>query len=253
MENQIATINEESKVTEKLLMDYLSTLNEKLDTKQLTQFLAVSKEFNLNPFKREIYAVKYGSNFNIIVGYEVYLKRAELCPQYDGYETTFGKGDGDTFCKCSVYRKDRQHPITSIVWMKEYNTGKSLWSSKPNCMLEKVAICTAFRRAFPSEYGGLPYTADELGGAEKLNAQGYTEVVMDEQQTTQKPSAPKNPIEEFKLTLKGYEMCNPANFELLKNWMKNMGWDRPSAVGVNDYQVVYSKWNELQNENKEVA
>jgi hypothetical protein len=79
-----------------------------------------------------------------------------------------------------VYRKDRRMPITSTVWMAEYSTGRSLWATKPRMMLEKVAIATAFRRAFPTDFGGMPYTNDELPehmtGADKLEQQGYTEV-----------------------------------------------------------------------------
>jgi hypothetical protein len=51
--------------------------------------------------------------------------------------------------------------------MSEYNTGKSLWASKPITMLKKVAMAQAFRLAFPDELGGMPYTSDELGTDEQ--------------------------------------------------------------------------------------
>ena len=83
-------------------------------------------------------------------------------------------------CTCIVHRKDRCHPIGSTVFLREYSQNNSMWNTKPHVMLEKVAIATAMRRAFPSQFNGMPYTSDELPdnmtGADKLNQQGYTEV-----------------------------------------------------------------------------
>ena len=46
--------------------------------KELFMFMGISKSYGLNPLKREIHFVKYGSApASIIVGYEIYLKRAE--------------------------------------------------------------------------------------------------------------------------------------------------------------------------------
>lgn len=186
MANEITTTTtEQNQVTAKLLNDYLNTITDKLTNAQRDQFIAVASAFGLNPFKREIYATTYknkegGTVMSIVTGYEVYLKRAEMNPNYDGFETEFHVVDEQMNCTCKVYRKDRRMPITSTVWMSEYSTSRSLWATKPRMMLEKVAIATAFRRAFPTDFGGMPYTNDELPehmtGADKLEQQGYTEV-----------------------------------------------------------------------------
>lgn len=183
--NAVATVTEQSQITAKLLNDYFATLTDKLTDVQRNQFAAVAQAFGLNPFKREIYATTYRNKdgqtvMSIVTGYEVYLKRAEMNPNYDGFETEFNVVDKQMNCTCKVYRKDRRMPITSTVWMAEYSTGRSLWATKPRMMLEKVAIATAFRRAFPTDFGGMPYTNDELSEhmteADKLEQQGYTEV-----------------------------------------------------------------------------
>lgn len=194
MANEVATTNEQNAITQKLLNDYFATLTDKLTDVQRNQFAAVAQAFGLNPFKREIYATTYknkegGTVMSIVTGYEVYLKRAEMNPNYNGFETIFQVVNGETGCTCKVYRKDRTMPVTSTVWMKEYHTGKALWLSKPRMMLEKVAIATAFRRAFPMDFGGMPYTTDELPekmtGADKLEQQGFTEV------QAESPNAPE--------------------------------------------------------------
>lgn len=127
------------------------------------QFLDICCAYGLNPIKREVYGIKYGENFNIIVGYEVYLKRAERSGKLDGYDIAFeGTGD-DLRAILTVYRKDWGKPFRHTVWLREYDQKNSMWKSKPYTMLGKVAISQGFRRCFPDELGGMPYTEDEVG------------------------------------------------------------------------------------------
>lgn len=134
------------------------------------QFIDICKAFGLNPIKREVYGIKYGNNFNIIVGYEVYLKRAERTGLYDGYETEWNEDQQGNLksCTCIVWRKDRTHATKQTVFLSEYDQHNSMWKNKPHTMLEKVALAQAMRKAFPDELGGIPYTADELN-AEPVN------------------------------------------------------------------------------------
>lgn len=241
MANEIAT-SEQSQITSKLLSDYFATLTDKLTDVQRNQFAAVAQAFGLNPFKREIYATTYRNKdgqtvMSIVTGYEVYLKRAEMNPNYNGFETNFQVVNGEMGCTCKVYRKDRTMPVTSTVWMSEYSTGRSLWASKPRMMLEKVAIATAFRRAFPCDFGGMPYTTDELPehmtGADKLEQQGFTEVPQDvaQPQTTAKPKAAKKEIdEETKQFLDGMGGLFATNETIYKNAMAVFGYK--SAMNV---------------------
>ena len=242
MANEIATTSEQNQITAKLLSDYFATLTDKLTDVQRNQFAAVAQAFGLNPFKREIYATTYRNKdgqtvMSIVTGYEVYLKRAEMNPNYNGFETNFQVVNGEMGCTCKVYRKDRTMPVTSTVWMSEYSTGRSLWASKPRMMLEKVAIATAFRRAFPCDFGGMPYTTDELPehmtGADKLEQQGFTEVPQDnlQPQTTAKPKAAKKEIDEdtkqFMDGMKGLWTQAP---EIYKSTMDEFGFKSANNV-----------------------
>lgn len=228
--NAVATVTEQSQITAKLLNDYFSTLNDKLTDVQRNQFAAVAQAFGLNPFKREIYATTYRNKdgqtvMSIVTGYEVYLKRAEINPNYDGFETEFHVVDKQMNCTCKVYRKDRRMPITSTVWMAEYSTGRSLWATKPRMMLEKVAIATAFRRAFPTDFGGMPYTNDELPehmtGADKLEQQGYTEVQQAAHvaQVEQQPKAAKTQDEKDNNWLAMCDELRERNPEIFDKYM----------------------------------
>ena len=242
MASEIATTSEQNQITSKLLSDYFATLTDKLTDVQRNQFAAVAQAFGLNPFKREIYATTYRNKdgqtvMSIVTGYEVYLKRAEMNPNYNGFETNFQVVNGEMGCTCKVYRKDRTMPVTSTVWMSEYSTGRSLWASKPRMMLEKVAIATAFRRAFPCDFGGMPYTTDELPehmtGADKLEQQGFTEVSQDvvRPQAPAKPKAAKKEIDEdtkqFMDGMKGLWTQAP---EIYKSTMDEFGFKSANNV-----------------------
>jgi phage recombination protein Bet len=153
---------EQPVVTQKELDDYLFGSGTKLNEQQKKMFFAVSLLNNLNPFKREVYPIAYGDKFSLVTGYEVYLKRAERSGLLDGWEADYTKSPDGDYAFCTIYRKDRSHPITQRVWLSEYNLQNRMWKEKPKAMLIKVAIATAFRRAFPEELGGMPYTADEM-------------------------------------------------------------------------------------------
>lgn len=240
MANEIATTTEQNVITQKLLADYFATLTDKLTEVQRNQFAAVAQAFGLNPFKREIYATTYRNKdgqtvMSIVTGYEVYLKRAEMNPNYNGFETNFQVVNGEMGCTCKVYRKDRTMPVTSTVWMSEYSTGRSLWANKPRMMLEKVAIATAFRRAFPCDFGGMPYTTDELPdhmtGADKLEQQGLTEVPQDAQPQASAPHPQKKKIDEetrqFMDGMKGLWTQAP---EIYKSTMDELGFKSANNV-----------------------
>ena len=241
-ENAVTTVTEQSQITSKLLSDYFATLTDKLTDVQRNQFAAVAQAFGLNPFKREIYATTYRNKdgqtvMSIVTGYEVYLKRAEMNPNYNGFETNFQVVNGEMGCTCKVYRKDRTMPVTSTVWMSEYSTGRSLWASKPRMMLEKVAIATAFRRAFPCDFGGMPYTTDELPehmtGADKLEQQGFTEVPQDvaRPQAPAKPKAAKKEIdEETKQFMDGMKGLWTQAPEIYQSTMKDFGFKSANNV-----------------------
>lgn len=180
MANEII-IQETTHVSKQLCLDYIKSQNTNLTEGEQAQYIAVAMALNLNPFLHEIYPIKYGKDpkMTLVTGYQVYIRRAEEFPQYDGFDTTFEGVGKDLCCVCNVYRKDRTRPVTARVFLNEYHQGNTMWNTKPHVMLEKVAIGTAFRRAFPSEFNGMPYTTEEVdyvSSDESMKAKGFTKV-----------------------------------------------------------------------------
>ena len=179
MENQLAVqddlIFDPKNLTNDTIKKYLcSTASEQ----ELTMGLQIAKSFNLNPLKREVYFVKYKADqpMQVLVGYEVYLKRAERSSKWDGMEaTTEGKvEDGSLKAVVKIFRKDWTRPLIHEAFYSEYvqkkydGTVNTFWKNKPTTMIKKVAISQAFRLAFPDEFDGMPYTSDEVIDTEKI-------------------------------------------------------------------------------------
>lgn len=205
MESKEITVTENKTVAETInykekAMEYLQSMGNKLPAKQQTQFLEMSQAFGLNPFKREIYAVGYGENWNIITGYEVYLKRAERIGKLDGWEATVdGSGENMT-ATVTIWRKDWKMPFKHTVLFSEVcqktKDGKlnSVWSKMPSFMCKKVAIAQGFRLCFPDEFSGMPYIADEMPAEEDMkNITPSTSEIVKEAAKESKPKKTEKP------------------------------------------------------------
>ena len=156
------------KVDESAIKMYLCPTATK---EEIVLFLNQCQMFQLNPFKREIYLIKYGSYpADAVVGYQVYLKRAERSKQWDGMEsgTKGSLKKKDLVAWCKVFRKDWKRPLYHEVEYEEFvkkkadDTVTRFWAKMPKTMLKKVAVSQAFRLAFPDEMAGLPYIVEEI-------------------------------------------------------------------------------------------
>jgi len=173
MELKEIEVKELTEQQTKEITTYMGSVGGGLNKIQGEQFFALCREFGLNPFKREIYAVKYGSTFNIIVGYEVYIKRANLTGMLDGWKVGTEGQIPNMTAWVEIHRKDWKMPLRVEVEYSEYvgtkydndtgeNKPNAMWASKPKTMLKKVAVAQGFRMAFPVAFSGMPYISDEL-------------------------------------------------------------------------------------------
>lgn len=155
-QNQDEVVFENVKITAADITKYLCP---KATEKEIYMALNIIASYKLNPFKREVHIIKYGDQpAQVVVGYEVYLKRAERTGKWNGMEVV---SDDDT-ATCTVYRKDWDKPLVWTISKKEFNKNQASWTQMPDFMLRKVAIAQAFRLAFPDELGGLPYLKEEV-------------------------------------------------------------------------------------------
>lgn len=159
--------------------NYLVSGNGQVTDSEVLMFIELCKAQHLNPFIREAYLIKFGSSpANIVVGKDVFVKRAYRNPNYEGMRAgiVVATKDGDIKERegslkapgeeliggwCEVYVKDKKHPIKSIVSLEEYSKSQATWKQMPMVMIRKCAIVTALREAFPEDLQGM-YDASEI-------------------------------------------------------------------------------------------
>jgi phage recombination protein Bet len=165
--------------------------------KEFGILMGICHSFNLNPFKREVHFVKYGTAAaSIITGYEIYLKRAERTGKLDGWKCWIEKDDMGEKAVIEIKRKDHSMPIRWEVYRKEFDKGQSTWKSMPSFMLKKVAIAQGFRLAFPDDCGGMPYIPEEMpsdkgGGTSEALPQA---AIVEAEVVTDPPPLPAPPV-----------------------------------------------------------
>jgi len=179
-EKEIAIQNSEiiQPVEMQTITEYLDStgLTKQLLPKEKEMFIHMARDYGLNPFKREIYCTVYGEGqyrqCSIVTGYEVYLKRAERIGKLDGWncEISGSLQDGTLAATVTIWRKDWSHEFKHTAYYnecvqksKKTNQPNAIWAKMPIFMTKKVATAQAFRLCFSDEFGGMPYTSDEIG------------------------------------------------------------------------------------------
>jgi phage recombination protein Bet len=114
---------------------------------QFRMFIEVCKATGLNPFLKEIY---YAPQIGVMASRDGYLRKANDHPQFDGMETRVERNDQNVPIKatCSVWRKDRGHPVICEAYYSEYKKASQVWQQYPSAMIAKVAEVLALKRSF---------------------------------------------------------------------------------------------------------
>ena len=103
---------------------------------QLTALLVVAQQYGLNPFTKEIYAFPDRQNGIVpVVGVDGWSRILNENPQFDGLD--FDQTD-DT-CTCTIYRKDRSHPIRVTEYLPERKRDAGPWKPHPKRTLRHKA------------------------------------------------------------------------------------------------------------------
>jgi phage recombination protein Bet len=118
---------------------------------EIAVFLMVAKEYNLNPFVRELYAFR-GRNGGIVPivpidGWVTIINRQKMLDGIE-FEDLVDKDGKITAIRCTIYRKDRTRPITCVEYMAECKRTTDPWTQWPKRMLRHKALIQCARYAF---------------------------------------------------------------------------------------------------------
>ena len=153
-----------------------STIAPGCSNDELRLFAYACQRTGLDPFSKQIYAIKRGGKMTIQAGIDGLRAIAERTGQLDGSETYWCGEDGDwadvwlsakppAAAKTIVHRKGSQHPFVGVARFADYNAGQGLWAKMPAAMIAKCSEALALRKAFPADMSGV-YSTDEMDQAE---------------------------------------------------------------------------------------
>ena len=212
-------------LSQTIVRRYLVNGNGAVTDQEVQMFIGLCKFQKLNPFLREAYLIKYGSQpATIVVGKEAFLKRAMHIKDCTGFRAGVicqGK-DGETkhtdgYCPpdmklvggwAEVSKLNWAYPLRLEVSLQEYlgrkndGTPNRMWSEKPATMIRKVALVQALRESFPDQFGGM-YSQEEINKVEDLptdpidvSPPPYMEpkVQRERKKASEKPPEPPPPI-----------------------------------------------------------
>jgi phage recombination protein Bet len=142
---------------------------------ELRLFAYACQRTGLDPFSKQIYAIKRGGKMTIQAGIDGLRAIAERTGQLDGSETYWCGDDGvwadvwlnskpPAAAKTVLHRKGAAHPFVGVARFADYNAGQGLWSKMPAAMIAKCSEALALRKAFPADMSGV-YSTDEMDQA----------------------------------------------------------------------------------------
>jgi len=166
-QNGIQRMTKDKPLSEEQIGLIKKTVAKNASDDELQMFLYLAKNYELDPFLKQICFIKrrvwnpYKNGYEeiptIMTTRDGFLSIAHRSKVFDGMESDIIENDkGDiTGAYAKVYRKDMTHPIEVKVRFREYcvvNTKtqkpQALWNTKPGTMILKVAESQALRRAF---------------------------------------------------------------------------------------------------------
>lgn len=159
------------------LKDIRDLFAPKLTAIEFQGFINMGKATRLNPFLREIWAIKYDGNkpAQYFIGRDGYRKTAQQQPDYDyhrvesvyskdffeshngeiNHKYTFGNRGDLLGAYCVVKRKSSSKEIFVSVQLKEYNKKQSCWNTHEETMIKKVAEAQGLKAAFQEVFSGM--------------------------------------------------------------------------------------------------
>jgi phage recombination protein Bet len=143
---------------------------------ELDHFVQVCRRSKLDPFRKQIYAIKRAGKVTHQTSIDGFRVIASRTGRYRGQLGPFWCGDDGVWhdvwvsskppaaAKVAVLHADFAEPLWGVARYASYAQA-NLWQKMPEVMIAKCAEALALRKAFPEDLSGL-YTSDEMQQAD---------------------------------------------------------------------------------------
>ena len=136
---------------------------------ELKYFLAVAASTGLNPFQKEIWCYKAGSDMLIFAGRDGFLSNAQKKPDYKGIRSAYVCANDDfkmnmvsghihhefsqnnrgaIMAAYAVVKRNGMDAFIGYAEMSEFNKNFNAWKTNPGSMIKKVAEAHALKQAY---------------------------------------------------------------------------------------------------------
>lgn len=200
--NKVATICQNQEITShsnqhfnsKQIEILKNSICKGVSNEEFEVFIMACVKTQLDPFMRQIYAVKrkakkpdgsWGETMTIQTGIDGYRLIAERTERYaPGEEPSYVYAKDGSLLSATAYIKKQTkdgtwHTVSASAYIDEYmqtftdkNTGEKkptgMWATMQRTMLSKCAEAQALRKAFPAEMSGV-YTKEEMSQADVVD------------------------------------------------------------------------------------
>ncbi|CAB4165259.1 bet_lambda, phage recombination protein Bet [uncultured Caudovirales phage] len=219
-------------------------------SEEIQFFIGVCQRTGLDPFQRQIYAIRRKSDgvekMVIQTGIDGYRLIADRTERYAGSDEPayYYDANGELIRSVvTVYKMvgGVRCPFSASALMKEYKQNYSpMWSKMPFTMIAKCAEALALRKAFPADLSGL-YTTEEMMQADAIES---------------KPAPKKPAIDETVLIPEKGMAITPEQLKEINYLLKELGYtkEKKAAWGA-EVKALYnvSKPTELSQDDAEAV
>ncbi|HEY1190452.1 MAG TPA: phage recombination protein Bet [Gemmata sp.] len=260
------------------------TLCPDLTTDELELFAGVARRVQLDPFSKQIYAIKRKGKLTIQTGIDGFRVIAARTKELDGQDGPYWCGaDGvwkdvwldskpPAAAKVVVYRKGCSRPFVGVARWASYcqmydGRPQGCWATIGDNQIAKCAEALALRKAFPADLSGL-YTSEEMEQAGDPDPAPVAPIQAEAKQlppapkTAQKPDADgidRTADRAVKAEREGAEGDPLNDSRAMQRLAARKGWDWArlitdlNAKFKSTYSVTRTPWGDVAKSHREMA